>query len=123
MNTDNDSTGLGWYLDDVRVYTCPGVPATPGAPGGTPEHARLRHPPPAPSAATAVKVAGGLGLGRGELAAAGDRLPARDGLLRLLGRYRYDGGRIRTHGDAQDAGAGQDARVHGHAGRAERVCA
>ena len=22
MNTDNDSTGLGWYLDDVRVYTC-----------------------------------------------------------------------------------------------------
>ena len=22
MNTDNDSTEVGWYLDDIRVYTC-----------------------------------------------------------------------------------------------------
>ena len=22
MNTDNDSTEEGWYLDDIRVYTC-----------------------------------------------------------------------------------------------------
>jgi len=27
MNTDNDSTDVGWYLDDVRVYTCGTVPA------------------------------------------------------------------------------------------------
>ena len=35
MNTDNDSTDVGWYLDDIRVYTCgrgaaehPASPAT-----------------------------------------------------------------------------------------------
>jgi len=38
MNTDNDSTEQGWYLDDVRVYTCGGalvprsVPTISGSP-------------------------------------------------------------------------------------------
>jgi len=38
MNTDNDSTEQGWYLDDVRVYTCGRAPVPRSTPQitGTP---------------------------------------------------------------------------------------
>jgi len=38
MNTDNSVAGLGWYLDDIRVYTCGRgpVPRTPPRIQGTP---------------------------------------------------------------------------------------
>jgi hypothetical protein len=63
MRTDSIVTFLGWWLDDIRIYTCDGVPATPGSPGGTPGPTPPPPPPPVPatSAATAVKVKGGLG--------------------------------------------------------------
>ena len=32
MNTDNDSTEQGWYLDDVRVYTCGRAPVPTSTP-------------------------------------------------------------------------------------------
>ena len=32
MNTDNDSTEQGWYLDDVRIYTCGRAPVPTGTP-------------------------------------------------------------------------------------------
>ncbi len=32
MNTDNDSTQTGWYLDDVRVYTCGRAPVPRSTP-------------------------------------------------------------------------------------------
>ena len=32
MNTDNDSTEPGWYLDDVRVYTCGRAPVPKSTP-------------------------------------------------------------------------------------------
>jgi Zn-dependent metalloprotease len=32
MNTDNDSTAVGWYLDDVRVYTCGRAPVPRSTP-------------------------------------------------------------------------------------------
>ena len=42
MNTDNDSTEQGWYLDDIRVYTCGRAPVPrsecrPSAPGSVVE--------------------------------------------------------------------------------------
>ena len=49
MNTDSSVTYIGWYVDDITVYTCDSVVAPPPPP-----------PPPATSAATAVKVKGGL---------------------------------------------------------------
>jgi hypothetical protein len=63
MRTGPSGAYLGWWLDDVRVYTCDGVAATPGAPGGTPEPTPPPPPPvpSAPSAPTAVKAVGGLG--------------------------------------------------------------
>ena len=63
MRTDSEVSYIGWWLDDIRIYTCDGVAATPGAPGGTPEPTPPPPPPPVPetSAATAVKVKGGLG--------------------------------------------------------------
>jgi hypothetical protein len=63
MRTGPSGSGLGWWLDDVRVYTCDGVPATPGAPGGTPEPVPPPPPPPpvAPATVTALKVRGKLG--------------------------------------------------------------
>jgi hypothetical protein len=38
MNTDNSSTDVGWYLDDIRVYTCGrgSVPRTTPTVQGTP---------------------------------------------------------------------------------------
>ena len=38
MNTDNDSLEQGWYLDDIRVYTCGGDPVPTATPSisGTP---------------------------------------------------------------------------------------
>jgi bacillolysin len=32
MNTDNDSTEQGWYLDDIRVYTCGRAPVPRSTP-------------------------------------------------------------------------------------------
>jgi Zn-dependent metalloprotease len=32
MNTDNSNAGLGWYLDDVRVYTCGRAPVPRSTP-------------------------------------------------------------------------------------------
>ena len=44
MNTDNDSTEQGWYLDDIRVYTCGRAPvprSTPRISGAAAVGARL----------------------------------------------------------------------------------
>ncbi len=44
MNTDNDSTEQGWYLDDIRVYTCGRAPvprSTPRISGAATVGARL----------------------------------------------------------------------------------
>lgn len=52
MNTDSSVTYIGWYVDDIALYTCDPTVAPPPPP-----------PPPAaqPSAPTAAKAVGGLG--------------------------------------------------------------
>ena len=58
MNTDNDSTEVGWYLDDVRVYTCGRAPVptrTPRITGAATVGSQLTATPGgwSPSGATA----------------------------------------------------------------------
>jgi Zn-dependent metalloprotease len=57
MNTDNDSMDVGWYLDDVRIYTCGRAPvptSTPRITGAATIGARLTAVPGhwSPSGAT-----------------------------------------------------------------------
>ena len=50
MNTDSSVRGLGWFVDDIEVYTCDQVVAPPPPP-----------PTPQPSSATGVKAKGKVG--------------------------------------------------------------
>ncbi|MFC7497275.1 MULTISPECIES: M4 family metallopeptidase [unclassified Nocardioides] len=56
LAADNGVAGVGWFLDDIVIYTCDPAPALPGGTAPPPAPAPLPPPPaPQPSAITAAK--------------------------------------------------------------------
>ena len=104
---DVSVSGLGWWLDDITVYTCD----VPAAPPVTPQ----------PSAAKDVKAKGRLGKAvvtwqppvTNPGAVTGYRVGTTGKTVTVAGRHPHD--------SVQGPQAGQDLRVHGRRARRRRV--